>query len=246
MKGTATRELFYREQTIANLSAVFRKDVGVLTCQRDSEVVALAYTVEADGERVEVMQFHHFSALRVGEYFVNHNHRISKNELATCSINLPRTPELSIKPNQTTNLKDEVLPNDEVVYKEIEARLDGHVTETDSLSPKRLEQRDLGNRGFPSVIQIKLPFLNEPIREARHIAVTSRQAILQVVADLMSEKCSSKTMYPMKSLRVGDGNISHGILTYDHDDVGHFIDCILKSEDFVTIECVFEMAVLSV
>lgn len=50
MKRNSNRE------TAANLRAVFRKDVEVLTCQLGSRTVALAYTVEADGGRTEVMQ----------------------------------------------------------------------------------------------------------------------------------------------------------------------------------------------
>ncbi|KAK9595317.1 hypothetical protein V6Z93_005090 [Aspergillus fumigatus] len=125
MKVTATRELFYRKQTIANLRAVFRKDVEVLTCQFGSRTVALAYTVEADGGRTEVMQsssleltnalrdLHQLSSNCVRAYFADHNYQISSSELAACSIDLPRAPGLSIKPNQPTNLEDENLPNDE-------------------------------------------------------------------------------------------------------------------------------------
>jgi hypothetical protein len=104
---------------------VFRKDVEVLTCQFGSRTVALAYTVEADGGRTEVMQsssleltnalrdLHQLSSNCVRAYFADHNYQISSSELAACSIDLPRAPGLSIKPNQPTNLEDENLPNDE-------------------------------------------------------------------------------------------------------------------------------------
>jgi hypothetical protein len=118
------------QKTAANLRAVFRKDVEVLTCQLGSRIVALAYTVEADGGRIGVMQssslelanalrdLHQLSSNCVRAYFKDHNCQISNDELATCCIDLPRTPGLSIKPNQPTNLEDESLPNDEAVPEE--------------------------------------------------------------------------------------------------------------------------------
>lgn len=118
------------EETAANLRAVFRKDVEVLTCQLGSRTVALAYTVEADGGRIEVMQssnleltnalrdLHHLSSNCVRAYFADHSCQISEDELATCSIDLPRTPGLSMKPDQPTNLDGESLPNDEAVPEE--------------------------------------------------------------------------------------------------------------------------------
>lgn len=118
------------QETAANLRAVFRKDVEVLTCQLGSRTVALAYTVEPDGGRIEVMQsssleltyalrdLHHLSSNCVRLYFADHNHQITEDELVTCSIDLPRTPGLSMKPNQPTNPDVEGLPNDEAVPEE--------------------------------------------------------------------------------------------------------------------------------
>jgi hypothetical protein len=109
---------------------MFCKDVEVLTCQLGSRIVTLAYTVEADGGRIRVMQslslelmnalrtLHQLSLNCVQAYFDDHNCQILNDELASCSIDLPQTPGLSIKLNQPTNLEDERLANDEDVSEE--------------------------------------------------------------------------------------------------------------------------------
>jgi hypothetical protein len=61
---------------------------------------------------------HQLSSNCVRAYFDDHNCQISNDELASCSIDLPRTPGQSIKLNQPTNLEDERLANDEAVPEE--------------------------------------------------------------------------------------------------------------------------------
>lgn len=292
MKVTATRELFYRKQTIgekypcilptkqvsnqeiaANLRAVFRKDVEVLTCQFGSRTVALACTLEADGGRTEVMQsssleltnalrdLHNLSSNCVRAYFADHNYQISKDELAACSIDLPRTPGLSIKPNQPTNLENASLPNDEAVVEEsgtepiltpfvqtlgktapnmsTEASPHGGMTELNSLSVWSQEQSHGDKKGFLSLIQIRcFPFQNS-IYETRDIAVPSRQAILQVIAKIMAER-GLATTYPIESLCIGHGDSYYDILTYEHDNIGDLLDGILLSEKVLRIKCVYQ------
>jgi hypothetical protein len=45
----------------------------------------------------------------------DYDYQISKDELAACSIDLPQTLGLLIKPNQSMNLEDESLPNGEAI-----------------------------------------------------------------------------------------------------------------------------------
>ncbi|EDP48568.1 conserved hypothetical protein [Aspergillus fumigatus A1163] len=259
MKVTATRELFYRKQTIANLRAVFRKDVEVLTCQFGSRTVALACTLEADGGRTEVMQsssleltnalrdLHNLSSNCVRTYFADHDYQISKDELAACSIDLPRTPGLSIKPNQSTNLKDESLPNGEAVTEgsadmSAEASPHGCMTEVNSLPVRSQEQSHADKKGFPSLVQILWPpFYNTPIAETRDIAVASRQAILQVATTILAENGLSDTNFPMESLCVGHGDSWYDMLNYEDDDIRDLLDGILLSEKVLRIKCVYAM-----
>jgi hypothetical protein len=295
MKVTATRELFYRKQTIgekypcilptkqisnqeiaANLRAVFRKDVEVLTCQFGSRTVALACTLEADGGRTEVMQsssleltnalrdLHNLSSNCVRTYFADHDYQISKDELAACSIDLPRTPGLSIKPNQSSNLEDESLPNGEAVAEgsgtgpiltpfcsdvrkkaadmSAEASPHGCMTEVNSLPVRSQEQSHADKKGFPSLVQILWPpFYNTPIAETRDIAVASRQAILQVATMILAEHGLSDTTFPMESLCVGHGDSWYDMLKYEDDDIRDLLDGILISEKVLRIKCVYAM-----
>jgi hypothetical protein len=199
-----------------------------------------------------------------GLIFADHNYQISEEELATCSIDLPRTPGLSMKPNQPTNLDGESLPNDEAVPDEAgagpiltplsvqtiektadmstEASPPGCMTELNSLPVRSQEQSQANKKDFPSLVQILWPpFYNTPIAETRDIAAASRQAILQVAATILAEHGLSDTTFPMESLCVGHGDSWYDMLKYDHDDIGYLLDGILISEKVLRIKCVYAM-----
>jgi hypothetical protein len=104
---------------------VFGNNVDVVTCSftsHGSVVVALAYTVDAQGERIQVMQtssldvtyalrnLYALSSQRVHAYFLAHNYQVTKNELLTCSIVLPRETESPSTSDEPTPPKYDILP----------------------------------------------------------------------------------------------------------------------------------------
>ncbi|CBF76111.1 uncharacterized protein ANIA_05087 [Aspergillus nidulans FGSC A4] len=259
MKTAGTRELFYREQTIANLRIVFGKDVDVVTCKQgyESRFVALAYVVGAEGERIQVMQSSALdvtyalrdllalSSRRVQAYFADHNHQVAKNELATCSIVLPRKPESLLELNQPTPLKYDVLPEDEAAleeaggdYLEAEANPGGHEAETSSSTPQYLESCNVEQKGYSILLIIEHPF-HPPFGGLRYIGAPSRQVILQAISKIMSENGLSNTVYHMKTLCVKSDTGSYDILGYEYDHIEDLLDHVLKSEKFAKIECVY-------
>jgi hypothetical protein len=87
-------------------------------------VVALAYMIGGEGERIEVMQssgldvpyamrdLFDLSTNRVREYFASHNHQVTNGQLANCIIVLPREPESSIKLDLSLSPRSDVVPEE--------------------------------------------------------------------------------------------------------------------------------------
>ncbi|KAI9043147.1 uncharacterized protein KD926_004330 [Aspergillus affinis] len=252
MKASPSRELFFREQTIANLRVLFGNNVDVVTCNIEGRVVALAYMVEAEGERIEVMQssgldvtyalraLHALSSNRVRAYFIDHNHQVTENELPKCRIVLPREQDSPIKAGQPTPPKYDVLSQHTAALKEAEASSGEHATEPNTPTTQCLESSHVEQKGYSVLVNIKCP--NRPLIGClRFIREPSRREILKVISQIMSEHGLSNMAFYMKAMSVKLNNYVYDILGYEHDRIESLLDYVVETEKLAKIECVYEI-----
>ncbi|OJJ65669.1 hypothetical protein ASPBRDRAFT_49601 [Aspergillus brasiliensis CBS 101740] len=257
----ATRELFFREQSLANLRFLFGKDVDVLTCKLigGTNVIAIAYKWGSYGERVKVMQGSGASEESALRRLLDLSSKCVQDDLGgqavygdltTCHISLPRFIESASDSDHTALPEDTVVTHDEQVRDartieddvdevvEAEKNIDEAESPRNLLTPQTSELCHGEQQDYSLLVHVKHPF-NQSMGAFRTIRHPSREGLLKVIHQVVAGYGLSNPIWPMQSLFIKKGGNEYDILGYAHDYIGDLFDEIVRSEKLIKVECVY-------